>query len=123
MAAGALIGCLYKIEVLAPAWFGYPPPPPITAIINNVADPARFVSRMLFGVSFVGLGIALAYVFLLVLLRVLLRREWVAVVVWIALLFSPSVLFVSEARLVVGALALLEALIFYAVITRLDSQP
>jgi serine/threonine-protein kinase len=116
VAAGALIGCLYKLEVLAPAWVGYPPAQPIP-VFNSVAEPPGFVSRLLSDVSFAGLGIPLAYVFLLVLLRVLLRREWAAVAVWIVIL-SLQLLLASEARLVVGVLALLEMLTFYGVIRR-----
>jgi hypothetical protein len=67
-------------------------------------------------VSFAGVGSSLALVFLLVLLRVLLRREWAAVAVWMVVL-SPQVL-VGEALPIVGAVALIENLLFYAVIRR-----
>jgi serine/threonine-protein kinase len=118
VAAGALIGSLYKLEVLVPAWFGYPPGALIPVVLNNVAEPTRFVSRILFDMSFVGIGLALAYVFLLVLLRVLLRREWMAVAVWMAVM-SPGLLFLGEEALpVIAAFELAQTLILYMVITR-----
>ena len=120
VAAGALGGLLFGLESAAPAWFGYPPAlvmPVFSGTLDNVATPALFVGQMLFDMSFVTLGISLAMVFLLVLLRALLRREWAAVAVWVVLL-SALGLFSGEAPLVSGALNVMENLVLYTALRR-----
>lgn len=70
---------------------------------------------MLFDMAFPTLGISLAAAFLLVLFRVMLRRAWAAVAVWIVFL-SASAFWVGEAPIVIGTLQVMECLVLYAAV-------
>lgn len=125
VAAGSLLGLLFGLESAAPAWFGYPPAlvlPLFTNVegaraLQDVSTPAEFAGQLLFDMSFFTLGIPLAFAFLLVLLRVLLRREWAAVPVWIVLVSAPA-FSVTEAPVVIGALNVMQGLVIYVALRR-----
>jgi len=87
-----LVGCLFGVFSIAlirlgwfvPSWIGYPPSQPISGpdwqflgARTMIADMSNNLIGALFG--------SLAFLFVLFLLRALLRKEWAAAVVWVLL--------------------------------------
>ncbi len=81
---GAFVAAVIRLGWFIPSWLGYPPPQPSSGqqwqflgartIIAYVSN--SLVSEVL---------LSLAFLFLLVLLRALLRKEWAAAVAWVLL--------------------------------------
>ncbi len=79
---GALVQILLELGWFVPSWFGYPPPQPdigpqmqFMSARTMIADIANNLGAWLF--------IPLAFLFTLFLFRALLRKEWLAALVWV----------------------------------------
>jgi len=104
-----LIGGLFGVAVilvsqvghLAPSWLGMPQKPPSAEDLSDgLGQGHRFVG-IFFDRLRGSLGLAMAALFLLLLLRLLLRKQWLAVGVWVVLL---AVLFREEGQSLLGLL-------------------
>ena len=90
-AAGTAAGCLGRLQILAPSWFGYPESELVTPLIEALSGAAPFVSRLGTLIAF-GVLNALAPLFLLFVLRILLRNQWAAAAVLTVILTTPTAL-------------------------------
>ena len=86
--AGVLVACLERMEYFAPGLLGYPEPSLDTPELFAMSGPLSFLGWVISGVYIVGTNVALVYLFFLFVLRILLRRTWLAVAV-AALLLTP----------------------------------
>jgi serine/threonine-protein kinase len=90
VALGAGVALLYILRIFAEGWFGRLPPEPMTLPLGPLLG-----AREMIGESFrlipSDLGIALGIFFLLFLLRLLLRKDWLAAVVFV-LIFATLAL-------------------------------
>jgi hypothetical protein len=88
-----LAGCLWGAFAIAldrlmwfvPSWLGYPPPKPLSGPDWQFLGARTIIADMSNGLFFEVL-LALAFLFVLVLLRALLRKEWAAAVAWVLFL-------------------------------------
>jgi hypothetical protein len=76
-AAGVSVDCLTRFGRLASSWLGYPEASPALPNWNAVNGIGPFVGDLL-GASSIAMFGALALLFFLFLLRVVLRRDWIA---------------------------------------------
>ncbi|HYT32258.1 MAG TPA: hypothetical protein VEO37_06670, partial [Thermoanaerobaculia bacterium] len=104
---GIGVHLMVRVEYLVPLLFGRPLPPPLAGGFPNLA-PARLFASTVLRAQFAGLRDALGVLFLLLLVRVLIRRQAIAVGV-LALAFSFVVLFWVEPLFVYWPLAILRA--------------
>jgi hypothetical protein len=87
-----LVGCLFgafsialiRLGWFVPSWFGYPPGQPYEGPQWQFLG-ARTIVAAISGGLIGSLFISLAFLFVLFLLRALLRKEWAAAVVWVLL--------------------------------------
>ncbi len=106
---GAFVAAVIRLGWFIPSWLGYPPPQPSSgqpwqflgarAIIAYMSN--SLVSEVL---------LSLAFLFLLVLLRALLRKEWAASIAWaffLTLFFSQDFFALGEILIVMGVTVLL----------------
>jgi hypothetical protein len=106
-----LIGCLLIAFMLAlerfarlvPSWLGYPPPQPFSGPQWQFLGARSIVANVAVGFIYAP-SLWLALLYILFLLRTLLRKEWAAAVAWVLLL---AVLFPLSFDLVGRATALL----------------
>jgi hypothetical protein len=106
---------LIKVEALLPEWVGRPDLI-VTSLIDPLGAPTPFASRILGTIVVIGILLPLAMVFLLFVLRLLVRRTWLAALIWLVT-FSPS-LFTTGEPWVSGPLIVAEGLLFLFVMMR-----
>jgi len=106
-AGGILMNCIFQTPTLLPSWLGFAPPnPPLSFSFQTVMGIRSFNSSLLsmFASSFVG---GLAYIFLVFLMRILLRSQKAAVVASVliaVLLQGPGSLWLFAVLLIIFAL-------------------
>ena len=113
--AGATVRVLYGLTVMAPSWFGKPFLTPDTFVYGATLASLRDGAFRLFVNQYSAVLYALALVFLLVLLRSLLRLQWLAVLLWCLVLANPLH---GEDLVVEWAMGGLKALVFLLALTR-----
>jgi serine/threonine-protein kinase len=91
---GALVGLVlaaaFRLFWLAPEWQGRPSPVPDIFVYGpTLTDWRHAVGFRLFVNLFSCVLFALALLFLLVLLRVIVRKQWIAALLWCVLLAAP----------------------------------
>jgi serine/threonine-protein kinase len=92
VALGVAGACLfYILRHFAEGWFGRLPPQPITTSLEPLLG-ARGMIAQLLEIIPIDLGLTLAFIFLFVLLRLLLRKDWVAAMVWVLILTATFAL-------------------------------
>lgn len=119
-----LVGCALGIatvlciqfSILAPSWFGHPEERLSTPYLDATTV-GLFLSKMISEVAFAGLMQGLGVLFVLFLLRVLLRRDWLAVVVCV-LVFTAGQVSTAEARWIVLPIILLSFVLAFVVLIR-----
>jgi hypothetical protein len=112
-----LIGCLvgtairatFALTVIAPEWLGKAPLTPDSDYLSFGLASLRDVGFRLFVNEYSAVLFALAFLFLLVLLRSLLRIQWLAVTLWCVVLASPLK---GEDTALEWALGVLRAVLF-----------
>jgi serine/threonine-protein kinase len=114
-AAGVSTAALFVLTTLAPAWLGLPPLYPQPFLHGSTLASFSDVAFRLFVNQFSSVLYAMVFLFMLVLLRLLLRSNLLAVVAWCALVGSPLV---GEHAGVLWAGGLIRALLYFAVLTR-----
>jgi serine/threonine-protein kinase len=105
-----LIGCVGGIVVLAteqlgvvgPTWFGEPSAPPSTLVRAAVFADVRHMAFRLLVNAYSATQFALIYLFLLVLLRIVVRRPWLAMAIWVVVVGAPMRDAYAEAEWVTG---------------------
>ena len=113
--AGAAVRILFGLTVMAPAWSGKPPLTPDILVYGATLASVRDAGFRLLVNQYSAVLYALAFVFLLVLLRSLLRVQWLAVVLWCVVVGSPLR---GEELVVEWAMGGLKALVFLLALTR-----
>lgn len=96
--AATAVGLLDRLEMIVPGWLGLPPAEPQHFQMLSLLG-ARVVISELLGTAVGAVFFGLALLFILFLLRLLLRREWAAAVVFV-LIFLPGRVLQSETPLV-----------------------
>ena len=109
-AFGAISGCLVRLSVLAPSWFGYPEAMPLPPEFDALSGSRSFVATVASLLSDSVLS-ALALLFFVFLMRLLLRNEWVAAAVVGIIITLPAVLR-NDAPWVVGVVEITYYLLF-----------
>jgi serine/threonine-protein kinase len=89
-AAGLVYSCLWRLESLAPGLLGYPAGRMSTEFIDAFTRPLFFAARLVDDAVVAGIMFALGMIFILFLLRVLCRYEWVVAAIWIFAM-SPQI--------------------------------
>jgi serine/threonine-protein kinase len=115
---GALTGVglcvLYHQTLLESAWFGMPYVEPVTNISGATISELRHVVFRVFVNLYGAVLYGLVFLFMLVLLRVLLRNSWLAAIAWCLLLAGPIT---DENGTVAWVAGALRALALFATIT------
>jgi serine/threonine-protein kinase len=90
---GSLIGVglcvLYHQTLLSSAWFGVPYSEPVLNISGSTLSELRHVAFRVFVNLYGAVLYGLVFLFMLVLLRVLLRHNWLAAMAWCLLIAGP----------------------------------
>jgi hypothetical protein len=79
---GALATALLRLGWFIPSWLGYPPPQPSSGQQWQFLGARTIIAYVSNSLSLEVL-LSLAFLFLLVLLRALLRKEWAAAIAWV----------------------------------------
>ena len=88
--AGMLLAVCFRSFWLVPAWLGLPPPLPDVYITGPTLTQLRHAAGFrLFVNAFGAVLYSLSFLFILVLLRVVVRKQWLAAVLWCVMLASP----------------------------------
>jgi serine/threonine-protein kinase len=87
--AGSLVVVLWFVNAFVPLWVGMAPVTPDRFLGASTLTAFRHVVFRLFVNQFSAVLYALVFLFMLVLLRVLLRRTWVAMALWCVLIATP----------------------------------
>lgn len=101
-AAGSLMPLLKRLNVLLPGWMGAPPATPFGFSSSLLLGPNMVVGAMLDDLASQTFGV-LAMLFLLLVLRLLLRRTWAAAGAFVAI-FTTVVTVQSETPLAIVVL-------------------
>lgn len=96
-ALGLGLTLTYYFWTLAPGWLGRPPAAPGRIDITTLLGFRRFISQFA-NTSLTGLLQALGFLFLLLLLTIVLRKQWLAVAVGWLLLTAPFFFIGYDAR-------------------------
>jgi hypothetical protein len=112
---GPLVRACYGLAVMAPTWFGKPLLTPDMFIYGATLSSVRDPIFRLFVNQYSAVLYALAFVFLLVLLRSLLRIQWLAVAVFCLLLANPIH---GEDLVFEWSIGLVKALVFFLALSR-----
>jgi len=78
---GAFVAAVLRLGWFIPSWLGYPPPQPSSGPQWQFLGARTIIAYMSYSL-FSEVFLALAFLFLLVLLRALLRKEWAAAIAW-----------------------------------------
>jgi serine/threonine-protein kinase len=84
--AGTALGTLYHVSALMPSWLGLAPPTPDVYVTGATLTSLRQASFRLFVNQFSAVLYALVFLFVLVLLRLIARRQWLAMTLWCVLM-------------------------------------
>ncbi|HEX7798627.1 MAG TPA: hypothetical protein VF456_29905, partial [Vicinamibacterales bacterium] len=130
-AAAVAAACLSRLETTVPSWFGYAEGPLVASSIDNLLGPLSFVNALLQTFGGPALTFGLVGLFMLFFLQMILRSEWAALVVWVAVQTilgltiaqsnngaSGSPVVTSGPMAIVGPIAVLISLLFYFVLKR-----
>lgn len=112
---GTAIRALFALTVIAPEWLGKAPLTPDIDYLSFGLASLRDVGFRLFVNQYSAVLYALAFLFLLVLLRSLLRIQWLAVALWCLVFASPLH---GEDPVVEWAVGFLKALMFLLALYR-----
>jgi serine/threonine-protein kinase len=82
---------LLGVGVLAPSWLGLPPAVPNLWALEAL-NGGRWALGQLFLAQLVGVAVPLGHFLLFLLLRIVLRRQWLAALAYVAILAAVSVL-------------------------------
>jgi len=113
--AGSASGLIFNVTLLGPAWFGLPPLLPQPFLHGSTLATLQDVGFRLFVNQFSAVLFSMVFLFMLVLLRLLLRNDLLAVVLWCLLVGSPMVGGNVAFEWVGG---LFRAIVLYQVLTR-----
>src|SRR5208337_2618623 len=92
VALGVAGACLLEtLRHFAEGWFGRLPPRPIMTSLKPLLGARGMIAQLLETFP-IELGLALALFFLFVLLRLLLRKDWVAAMVWVLIFTATNAL-------------------------------
>jgi serine/threonine-protein kinase len=124
--AGVAVTCLIRLETSAPSWFGYPEGRLVLSPIDSLLGPLSFVNTLLQVFAAGTLFLGLVGIFLLFFLRILLRSDLAAFVVWVAIQTVVRSSFgaagVSNVLggpiAIVGVIAVLENVLLFLVLKR-----
>ncbi|MGA8102840.1 MAG: serine/threonine-protein kinase, partial [Candidatus Acidiferrales bacterium] len=81
---GAFATLLYRLAWFVPSWLGEPPAPPLSGLHSQFLG-ARIIVATISNYLHVWLFVALAFLFVLFLMRTLLRNEWAAAIAFVLL--------------------------------------
>jgi Protein kinase domain len=115
-AAGIAVILCIQSAIVAPAWFGHPEGKLGEAYLNATGV-RLFVSRLISDIAIAGLMQGLGVLFVLFLLRVLLRRDWLAAIASI-LIFTATQVFQAESRWIVLPILFLSFALYFFVLMR-----
>lgn len=114
--AGLAMAAATRAWSLVPGALGLPPPPPDLFVDGTTLTALRHAGGgRLFVNAFSGVLYALVFLFILVLLRVVTRSQWVAAPLWCLLLASP---FRSGDPTLIWLEGAFRAVTFYLLLTR-----
>ena len=88
-AAGAILGVVFRIATLAPTWIGMPASTPDPFLHADILAGARQVAFRLVVNLYGATLYALTFLFILILLKLLLRKQWLAITVWTLVIAAP----------------------------------
>src|SRR5262249_46062732 len=83
-AAAVAATCLIRLETSVPSWLEYPEGPLVASSIDNLLSPLSFVNALVQTFGGPALTFGLVGLFMLFFLQMILRSEWAALVVWVA---------------------------------------
>jgi serine/threonine-protein kinase len=89
MAAGALTLVLFLLSQIAPTWLAMPQLTPDPFLQGDALTAFRHVGFRIFVNQFSAVLFAMVFLFMLVLLRLLARRDWLAMALWCLLVGGP----------------------------------
>jgi serine/threonine protein kinase len=87
--AGSLVAGLWLMNTFAPTWLGMAPVTPERFLGAQTLTSFRQVGFRLFVNQYSAVLFALAFLFMLVLFRMLLRKTWLAMALWCVLVGAP----------------------------------
>jgi serine/threonine-protein kinase len=116
--AGSVGTLLLNFSVIAPSWFGRPDATPLN---GTLLSGTGSVLRYLLGIAPVaGIFLSLGFFFIFFLLRLLVRTEWVAAVIWLAILVPAGPLdYVGNTWWIIAIFNLLWNAILLALLIRI----
>jgi Protein kinase domain len=100
---GACVAVVIRLGWFIPSWLGYPPPQPSSGEQWQFLG-ARTIIAYMSNSLFSEVLLSLAFLFLLVLLRALLRKEWAAAIAWafsLTLFFSLGLDFFAQVEILI----------------------
>jgi hypothetical protein len=115
-ATGIAVVLCIQAAIVAPAWLGHPEEM-LTRPYLAATDVGLFVSRLLDIVAVAGIMQGLGTLFVLFLLRVLLRRDWLAVLASV-LVFTAILVLPGEARWIVAPIHFVSLVLYFLVLMR-----
>ena len=114
---GAIVGAAIHLRYIGVSWFGEPPPRRIESSFSALKGIGGGVAEILQTSAFV-VFVPLGFVFLIFLLRVLLRKPWLAAIAFV-LIFTTSSVARSEDRTMAAILAILSNTLIVFVLYRI----
>jgi hypothetical protein len=112
---GTVTLAVFIFSQMAPEWLGATSPMAYLFLQGETLTAERHVLFRMFVNQFSGVLYAMVFLFLLVLLRVILRRDWLAMAAWCVFVASPMH---SENPLVEWPFGLLRAVVMLLVLLR-----
>ena len=100
---GAFVVAVLRLEWFIPSWLGYPPPQLLASSQGQFLGAHTIIAYMS-NALFSWVLLSLAFLFLLVLLRALLRKEWAAAIAlafFLTVFFSGGLDFVSQVEVLI----------------------
>ena len=91
---------LYTLGFLLPIWMGLPPELPVTPSLVPFVGVRQYIGTTLDGIP-AALILTAVSLFLLMLLRLLLRKQWAAATALVVLFLLPEVLFATNPAITV----------------------
>lgn len=88
-ATGVMLVLMFVLGLLAPPGIGASPAAPLNFVDGPTLTSLRFAGFRLFVNQFSAVLFALVFLFMLVLLRVILRNQWLAMAAWCVLVGGP----------------------------------
>jgi serine/threonine-protein kinase len=119
-AAGIALACFLRMEAIVPAWFGHAQGSQGTPSIDSLIGPLAFMTTVLTNLAGNALLVPVAILFTLFFLRTILRKDWLAVVVYVVLtaLTRPGAALQSNAPFYVGLLVVVEQVMLFLMLQR-----